>query len=126
MPVNFSALIFKSMDAAFIFAGIILGAAVLILIIDLDTKKRLLEESLSLKELLNDGRIQAATSKGSHPNGSDNSNSPRNMVADGATGMAEESASKTSNRTSKTTSIRERKTRANDPSISDGTSGMGA
>ena len=126
MPVNFSALIFKSMDAAFIFAGIILVAAVLVLVIDLDTKRRLLEESLSLKELINDGRIQAATGKGSHSNGSDNSNSSRNMVADGTAGMAQESASNQGESTSKPAPIRQRKARTNNPSIQDGTSGMGA
>lgn len=125
-PISFSALIFKSMDAAFIAAAAILAAAVLILVIDLDTKRRLLAEALTLKELINDGRIQVATGKRSHPDSGDDSNSPRHMVADGTAGMAEESASKESNGSNKTTPIRQRKTRANDSSIPGGTGGMGA
>lgn len=40
---------------------------ILVLMIDLDTKRRLLAAAESLKETINDGRIQAANHKGSGP-----------------------------------------------------------
>jgi hypothetical protein len=71
----------------------VLLVQILVMLIDLDTKNRLLKASLKLQEVLKDGkRVSTAGHERSHTNGSNHGRIPVDLVANGAAGMAEKSA----------------------------------
>src|SRR5208282_2451481 len=74
----------------------VLLVQVLIMLIDFDTKQRIVRESVKLREAIKNGRIQASGNQGSHSNHAHNFSIPGDMVANGHAGMAEEGPSKES------------------------------
>jgi hypothetical protein len=85
-------------------ASYVIGACtllvILVLIIDLDTKNRLLKAAESLKEAINDGRIPATNNQGSGPDPDNNGSIPPDLVDNGNAGMATPSSNGHATRTS--------------------------
>lgn len=74
----------------------VLLVQVLIMLIDFDTKQRIVRESVKLREAIKDGRIQAANHQGNHSDDAHNFRVPGDMVANGHAGLAEKSPSQES------------------------------
>lgn len=72
---------------------------ILVLIIDLDTKNRLLHAAESLKEVINDGRIQAANNQGSRAHPGNHEPIPPDLVDNGNAPVATPSSNGHAKRT---------------------------
>ena len=74
--------------------GVILAIQILVMLIDLDTKNRIVKESVKLREDIKDvgQRISGANHKGNRPDGGHNGPFSGGVVDNGIAGMATESA----------------------------------
>lgn len=116
---------FNWKSAEFILACI-LAVQLLVMFIDLDTKNRIVKESVKLREALENGGIRPANDTGS---GLDNHNDvsfPGSMVDNGTPGVGTGSNVSESTGNGKTPAPRKRTQRANNPPVSPGNSGVGA
>jgi hypothetical protein len=105
-------------EAITIIFGAFVFLAIIVLIIDWDTKKRLLAAAEELKGLINDGRIQTASDKGNRPDPNHNGNLPSDLVADGIGAMEKEGNSSSNGRTPRARkSSGQPRTRNNSPEI---------
>lgn len=74
--------------------AVILAIQILVMLIDLDTKNRIVHESIKLREAIENGKgIPRAANKRNRPNRSNHVSFPGSVVDNGAAGLAKESPS---------------------------------